>query len=282
MDSTLGRFVWNPYSIVANSAPFDGGINMFEWLKRFFWGDSQSIRYKPHDYDDEPRDDAYNWRSRIKRNILAIDVETTGLYEDDRIISFSGILFDIHSIMDRNPKFETVYLVFDPGKKSHPKAEQKHGFSDFMLRHQQTFAEHASSINDLIKRADVVVGHNIDFDLAFIEAELLEFGIQPADNDFQCTMELYRELYPGRRANLASAAAEFGYIRQSNRHTAIEDAWLALCLYVALNRIPFRLHALPLASLVGQMQPSNLQPVPPLPDGPLPRRKRRPKLKVKD
>jgi hypothetical protein len=73
--------------------------------------------------------------------VVFVDVETTGLTDSDRIVSFAAILLETQSL--RAGKFTVpIHVVCDPGKKSHPRAESKHGFSDchpqHFLRRQQS------------------------------------------------------------------------------------------------------------------------------------------------
>jgi hypothetical protein len=65
-------------------------------------------------------------------------------------------------------------------------------------------------------------------------------------------------------------AAQIGIARTGGRHSAFEDAWLVMMVYLWLHGCPVRLPF----SVFGDAHPTNLRPVPPVPAGPLPRRKK--------
>jgi len=116
-----------------------------------------------------------------------------------------------------------------------------------------------------------VVAHNADFDIGFYDREMQRAGRSPIAKPIYCTMNGYREQDFVGSASLAAICQSIGVARATRFHGALEDAWLAMRVYLWLNQrdvsgeIP--------AEFTGQ--PSNMKPVPPLPAGPLPRRHRK-------
>ena len=53
--------------------------------------------------------------------VLFVDVETTGLHSRDRVVSLG--MFELDMVALRTGTFSAAgtYLVFDPGRKSHPR-----------------------------------------------------------------------------------------------------------------------------------------------------------------
>ena len=100
--------------------------------------------------------------------MLFVDVETTGLHSRDHIVSYGGILADMAGIETGTMNLNIEHLIFDPGVKSHPEAEKVHGYSDWLLRHQDQFPAHAAEVAEQIAKADLVVAHNADFDIRFL------------------------------------------------------------------------------------------------------------------
>jgi hypothetical protein len=82
----------------------------------------------------------------LPASVAFCDVETTGLGNDDRIVSFGGIGMISRGLAKGRPNLEYLYLVFDPGRANRRAAEQIHGFSDSALRLQDPFAVHAAEI----------------------------------------------------------------------------------------------------------------------------------------
>lgn len=211
------------------------------------------------------------WRSRIPRQVFFIDVETTGLGSEDRIVSFAGVLLNTEEIGSR-VNLKLIHAVFDPGRKSHPAAEAIHGYDDWTLRHQEFFSERATEIRGLFDAADLVVAHNAEFDLRFVNREFEALGHAPINKPVYCTMNGYRQMYPRGRASLDAVIPRVGLARSSVRHGALEDAWLAMMVYMWLHDCPFRAPF----SVVDRPEPLNFKAAPPRPEGKLPQRKRRP------
>ncbi|MCC8956180.1 hypothetical protein H8B02_22945 [Bradyrhizobium sp. Pear77] len=195
--------------------------------------------------------------------VTFFDVETTGLNSNDRIVTLAAIKLINHETCATRLEAEFMHLVFDPGKKSHPRAEAVHGYSDWLLRHQDVFDDHAAVIADFFNSSDLLVAHNAEFDLTFYNREMERSGRMAFSKETFCTMTAYRERGLQGGASLDAACRKIGIARSNNQHGALEDAWLALRLYLWLKNNPFAA-TLPSAF---QKPPSNLKPTPSLPDG---------------
>ena len=206
----------------------------------------------------------------LPSKVVFVDVETTGLTDSDRIVSFAAILLETQSLRAGKFTVSVIHVVCDPGKKSHPRAESVHGFSDWVLRHQDPFSKYAGEIESLLDEADLIVAHNANFDMNFINRELVAVGRRPPAKPIYCTMEGHRNLDRGGSASLTALASQIGLSRRGTNHGALEDAWLAMMIYLDQHECPFKF---PLESLPSDI--FNLKACPPQPDGPLPRRKRK-------
>ena len=60
---------------------------------------------------------------RLPASIVFCDIETTGLRDTDRIVSFAGIGVQTAQLASGVLDLAYSHLVFDPAKKSHPQAE---------------------------------------------------------------------------------------------------------------------------------------------------------------
>jgi Exonuclease len=89
----------------------------------------------------------------LPSKVVFVDVETTGLTDSDRIVSFAAILLETQSLRAEKCNVSVIHVVCDPGKKSHPRAKSVHGFSDWVLRHQDPFSKYAGDIASLIGRS---------------------------------------------------------------------------------------------------------------------------------
>jgi DNA polymerase-3 subunit epsilon len=191
-----------------------------------------------------PWDDKIAW---------AIDCETTGLESHDRIVCLGAV-----ELRGMVPTGNVMHLVFNPSVKSHWAARRKHGWDDWTLQHQQPFALYAPQIHAALAAGDLIVGHNLEFDMEFLGRELRAAGLPALAAGAYCTMQAFRERFPDSRANLDTCIAMIGGSRQSNIHGALEDAFLAAYLYRWLVFGQRRWVPLPVLS-----GPINLKAVPP-------------------
>lgn len=197
--------------------------------------------------------------------VVAIDTETTGLTVEDRIVTIGVIAVDLP---DPSPmraadggvdvRVSHLHLVFDPGRKSHSRAEAVHGWDDWTLRHQDEFGAHAIEIRKMIDPASLVVAHNFKFDKGFVSREYTACRALLGWPRGACTMEMARAAgYPGA---LDRVAALFGEARSQEKHTALDDARLAMNLWMRLTGNTIILPAGPFAG-----PPTNYRAPPPRP-----------------
>jgi DNA polymerase-3 subunit epsilon len=221
--------------------------------------------------------------SSLPTTIVAVDVETTGLSSSDRIVTLGAWRVRPAELSNGEFAAECLHLIVDPGKKSHPRAEQVHGYPDWALRHQQPFAEHANLVRDFLSSGDVVVAHNANFDFTFIDREYFNLG-QKIEIPCYCTMSGYRQSVSAGRASLNAVCNQIGLQRIGQKHGALEDAWLALMVYLWLNHAPPDF-ILPFAKVVEKgvpLAPFNYREPPQQPPGPLPTRRETKLAKVRE
>lgn len=201
-----------------------------------------------------------------------VDVETTGLYSSDRVVSLGVVELNGSALRQGRLDAELTHLIFDPGKKSHPQAEAVHGYDDWLLRHQEGFQDYAELLRPRLEKADIIVAHNASFDERFIRQEFDGAGITLNAPSFHCTMQQYRRAHQGR-SGLDAVLGRMGLSRKGSRHGALEDAWLAMCVYLWLAGIDH-----PGLKEEALVKPINLRDPPPHPGLPLPRRSKKAKV----
>jgi DNA polymerase-3 subunit epsilon len=208
----------------------------------------------------------------IPKCVAFFDVETTGASDKDRIVTFAGVkLLDTATLSTGSLQMAYIYLIFDPGRKSHPSAEAIHGYSGWALRHQESFGIYAATIERFFDSADLVVAHNAEFKVGFYNREMERLGRGPISKPIFCTMDGYRQKGFSGSASLSAICHQIGVARSTKLRGALEDAWLAMRVYLWLNNRGFS-GQLP-SEFTGN--PINLRSVPPLPIGTLPRRQRK-------
>lgn len=209
--------------------------------------------------------------AQLADKMVFVDVETTGLYSSDRIVSLGVVELDGSALRNGRLEAELTHLIFDPGKKSHPQAEAVHGYDDWLLRHQESFQDYATQLRPRFEGADIIVAHNASFDERFIRQEFDGAGMILKAPAFHCTMQQYRRMHQGR-AGLDTVLAKMGLSRRGSRHGALEDAWFAMCVYLWLAGFDY-----PGLKDEALSKPLNLRDPPAHPGLPLPRRSKKAK-----
>jgi DNA polymerase III subunit epsilon len=178
------------------------------------------------------------WLDRIPASVAFCDVETTGLANDDRIVSFGGIGMISSALAKGRLDLAYSYLVFDPRKRNHRDAEQVHGYSDWVLRFQDPFEVHAAAVRRFLNSYELLVAHNAAFDFRFINREMTLARLPPLTQPIYCTMKGYRALGLGGSAALSAVCGHIQLARSGDLHGAMEDAWLSMQIYLWLHGCP--------------------------------------------
>ncbi|PRD40659.1 DNA polymerase III subunit epsilon [Phyllobacterium phragmitis] len=196
------------------------------------------------------------------RRIIVLDTETTGLLPYDRIVTLGAMRIEGDELQR-----QSLYLVFDPRKDSHPGALAVHGYDDWMTRFQDLFADLAPKIHRWLSWADELVMHNAEFDMRYVQRELRKADVEQLAQPTFCTMERARNVWRGESAKLDHCLKRIGLSRRERLHGALEDAYLTAGLYLhqigSSGRLP---------PVNDWPNPKNLRAVPPRPAGVLPRR----------
>lgn len=219
---------------------------MLGWLRSLF-GKQDTSRleaatvpqgvFPPLQAGTPPRPD---WLGQMPASVVFVDVETTGLHSEDRLVSLGAIKLITEPLLQGSFELSLSHLIFNPDKRSHPRAEAVHGYDHATLRSQDRFKDHAAGIRDLIHSGDLVVAHNASFDIGFINREFERLGSSSIERPVFCTMEAYRQRQMPGSSSLDAVCSQIGMRRMGNRHGALEDAWLAMNVYLWLHGCPHR------------------------------------------
>jgi DNA polymerase-3 subunit epsilon len=172
----------------------------------------------------------------IPRRVCAVDVETTGLFHEDRVVTIGLVSLETERLCDDPYPWHGVHLIFNPGRANSPRALEIHGHADWELRFQEPFSLRAKAIRNFLDAHDLIVAHNAKFDLRFIDNEFALTGLGPLHKPTFCTMEAWRTSH-NTSAALTSICNELCLAKAADHHGAFEDAWLALQVYLHLRGI---------------------------------------------
>ncbi|MFD5554466.1 DEDDh family exonuclease [Streptomyces sp. NPDC127068] len=156
------------------------------------------------------------WPTAYPEGYAVVDVETTGLARDDRIVSAAVYRLDARGDVEDH-WYTTVNPERDPGPV------WIHGLTSEALADAPLFADVSE---EFAARLDgrVLVAHNAVFDWSMIAREYARASRIPPVRQRLCTIALSKELgLPLPNHKLESLAAHFGVVQQRAHH-ALDDA----------------------------------------------------------
>jgi DNA polymerase III subunit epsilon len=162
---------------------------------------------------------------------VVLDTETTGLDASDghRIVEIACIELMHHIKTGR--KWQR-YL--NPERDMPQDALRVHGLTTEFLSRYMLFSEIADEFLAFVG-GDRLVSHNAEFDLGFINAELIRSHRPPISGDYVDTLALARQRFPGAPASLDALCRRFGIdLSGRERHGAEIDCELLALIYLEL------------------------------------------------
>jgi DNA polymerase III subunit epsilon len=156
------------------------------------------------------------WPSGYPKGYAVVDVETTGLSRDDRIISAAVYRLDTQGRTE-----DHWYTVVNPQRDPGP--TWIHGLTSEVLAGAPLFPEVAEEFAARLA-GRVLVAHNALFDWSMIAREYARAGLTAPVEQRLCTIALSKELgLPLPNHKLETLAAHFG-VEQRHAHHALDDA----------------------------------------------------------
>ena len=148
---------------------------------------------------------------------IVFDTETTGLdpASGHRIVEIGCV-----EILNAIPTGQTFHFYLDPERDMPEEAFRVHGLSIEFLTGKPKFAEIAEQFLSFIADA-VLVAHNAEFDLRFVNAELAALGRPTLDSErIVDTLALARRRHPGAPNCSMRSASAMASIRSGAPSTA--------------------------------------------------------------
>lgn len=157
-----------------------------------------------------------SWPAAYPQGYAVVDVETTGLARDDRIVSAA-----VYQLDARGEVEDHWYTLVNPERDPGP--VWIHGLTSDVLEGAPLFAEITAELS--ARLADrVLVAHNAVFDWSMLAREYARAERQAPVRQRLCTIALSKELaLPLPNHKLESLAAHFGVV-QRRAHHALDDA----------------------------------------------------------
>jgi len=161
---------------------------------------------------------------------VVFDIETTGLSVTyDTLIEIAGVKVKNGAILGKFSEF------IDPKRDVSPFTERLTGITNQMVKGKRLLKEVLMDFNEFTKDC-ILVAHNADFDMGFINYNYRNFGITNQINPSIDTLVLAKVLLPKKkRFSLDRLCKEFK-IPLVNHHRAINDAEATTEVFLHLIR----------------------------------------------
>ena len=151
--------------------------------------------------------------------LAVIDIETTGLnpYRHDRVIEVAAVLL----LPEQGIQAELTTLV-NPERDVGPTSI--HGLKASDLINAPRFVDIATNLVEVLRGSAVLVGHNVRFDVSFLQSECRRIGVEMPPYTTLDTMAI------AGGGTLSACCAEHGVKFDGRAHAALHDARAAACL----------------------------------------------------
>ena len=162
---------------------------------------------------------------------VVIDTETTGLnYKTgDRIIEIGCV-----ELINHTPTGNNLQFYCSTKKRIDEGAAKVHGLTNNFLKNYPSFKKQSNQFLKFIGD-DILIIHNADFDIGFINNELKLIGANPINNKIVDTLLLARKKLNTRVANLDYLCRKFSIdLSARTTHGALLDCQLLAGVYIEL------------------------------------------------
>lgn len=162
-------------------------------------------------------------------NYTIIDLETTGFSP-----RFDDII-ELGAVRVRNGVItEQFQQLVNPGHEIDEFITEKTGITDDMLAGMPYLNEVIESYIAFIG-ADVIVGHNVNFDINFLYDNLLTLRNKPVTNDYIDTMRLAKKLLPELEHHRLKDLLEHFHLPPREQHRSLNDCLITYDVFKALK-----------------------------------------------
>lgn len=186
----------------------------------------------------------HNTINMIKMSILVFDTETTGLSNNDHIVSICWIIYSNGNEIDRK------YYIIKPVGFTIPQiASDIHGITnDIAHCYGVNILPVLNEFNDCINRVNLLVAHNISFDHRMIKQEMKRNNLKIAECKTYCTMKTGKYITNIKKTNRFGEYIKYPKLIElyqhlfnesfTGQHNAIEDTIACAKCYFKMNNIP--------------------------------------------
>ncbi|MBR1654365.1 MAG: exonuclease [Clostridia bacterium] len=185
------------------------------------------------------------------KDYCVIDIETTGLdTKYDEIIEISALKVRDNEVVNQYTKLvkpkQRLFVMDDETDFCIENGEKVKYIDDFiseltgitnqMLQNAPDISEVLPSFNEFIGD-DILIGHNVNFDINFIYDNNMEFLQKPFSNSFIDTLRIARKILPELKHHRLDDLIKYFNEEVRNEHRALNDCILTNEIYKDLISI---------------------------------------------
>lgn len=163
---------------------------------------------------------------------VCLDCEATGLdTKEDKIIEIAAIEFNFEK------RFESYETLLDPKRLIPPDSQDIHHISDDMVKGKPTINEILPKFLNQFVKGKILVGHNINYDIAIIASEAKRSNIPCSITQNQTidTLRLAR-LYGESPSNSLETLRNHFNIPEEGAHRAMSDVIVNIDVFKHLSK----------------------------------------------
>lgn len=169
-----------------------------------------------------------------RAKLIFIDTETTGLELDSRVISIAYIITEFEGT-----ELKSTYAVIKPDGKydaSTINNSHIHGLTPAIVNGGTDLLGVLATLESLIHKDDVLVGHNINYDRQILinEAKRLGLELNVLKLRTECTLKMARDKLQGTNHKLGTVYYKFFRETFEGAHNALQDTRACMKCYFAL------------------------------------------------
>jgi len=162
---------------------------------------------------------------------VCLDTETTGLdpADGDRVVEVACV--ELYNLL---PTGRELHFYCNPERDMPAEAMAVHGLSAEFLSDKPLFSDQAEKFAAFMDGAKLIA-HNADFDVRFLQAEMVRCGRPKLACPVIDTLQLARRKFPGSPASLDALCRRFGIdLSERLKHGALIDTRLLAKVYLEL------------------------------------------------
>jgi len=172
--------------------------------------------------------DRHHMSSSADRYVV-IDIETTGLRETDSIIELAAL-----QVKEGEVKRSLSVLV-QTEESIPPEITGLTGITNEMLSKEGIPLKRAMELLKDFCGNDILIGHNIGFDMKFVRRACSKTGADMISNKTEDTLRIVRKKLKGVKSMKLSSVADRLDIEYENTHRALNDCYLTYRIYEKLK-----------------------------------------------